>query len=168
MLELAATESPTLKLAILYHDIAKPYCYRRYGSGRGHDSSELASERMDIQIPTNMRKTVLFLIANHVRMYKTYEMTPKKIASFIESFGRDSELLQNSIKLAHFDDQGRTTLTEAKTIQGKELRTVHLCVIDYSPVAWISRQTKQPSGDAIKQHIHNHNIRLVKEVFNRN
>lgn len=168
MLRLAAHNTPTMKAAIIYHDIVKPYMYRRHGSGRGHDSGKLAAERMDIQLPANMKKKVLFLVDNHVRVYKTHEMTPKKIASFLEKFGRDHQLLKASIQLAHYDDQGRTTLTEQKTIQGKELRAAHLCILDYSPAKWINSQPTRPSGDSIKQHIHNYNIKVVKEIFKRN
>lgn len=164
MLRVKASE-PILDLAVLYHDVAKPYCYKTYGSSRGHHEQELVDTLLPNWLPVSIRKTLLFLIDNHTRIYKTSEMSHNTIASFLAKY-KDSETLGLQLSLAHKDDQGRERDPGvSKGIQATKIIGAWKKINNYSPEKWISEQDNRPSGDAIKQHIHRQNINIVKEYF---
>jgi tRNA nucleotidyltransferase (CCA-adding enzyme) len=61
-------ESILLKLTALYHDIAKPYCYRHYGNAAGHEKIELVEPLIDMKIPKKLEQSMLILIKNHIKI----------------------------------------------------------------------------------------------------
>lgn len=166
MLGVQAT-TPLLDLAILYHDVAKPYCYKTFGASKGHDSVELVDPLLPKWIPAGIRKTVLFLISNHTKIYKTTEMSANKIASLLAEYG-DKDTLDTQLELAYADENGRITDGQVSHVtQYEEISKAWEAINSYSPSDWIKESETRPSGNAIQQHIHNKNISIVKEVFNK-
>lgn len=165
VLEKLKNQSPLLKLTALYHDIAKPYCYKKYGNSSDHENKEKVEPLLDIQIPIKLQKKMLFLISNHLRISKLNEMKTSKIAKFFESFKKDSSLLQNLITFAKADDEGRVTDIPKVKLDEKALFETLEAISNYSPKQWIDSLENIPSGEAIAQHIHKKNIEFVKRYF---
>ncbi len=159
-------ESRLLKLSALYHDIAKPYCYRTYGNSAKHDKIEIVEPLLDMQVPSKIKKRMLFIIENHIRVYILDTMKPSKVAQFFESFKRDKKLLEELIILSDADNQGRICIKEKKYLPKEKLLKCFELITDYSPKEWIDSQGKEKvSAEAIKQHIHRYNIEVVKKEF---
>ncbi len=174
MLELLAHSSKpyglTLRLAALYHDIGKPYTYRNKGNSNGHEKLELVENLVPKWIPASTRRKVLMLITNHTKVYKAHEMRANSIATFLEQYRHDRELLVMQVNLAQADDKGRITdYGIHKTILQEELLKAFDVIEAYSPKEWINSQitiwNKTPSGETIKQHVHQTNISIVKMYF---
>ena len=160
--------SHLLKLTALYHDIAKPLCYRLYGSSAGHENPKLVEELLDIEIPKKIKKKMLFLIANHIKIGRLTKMRSKKIALFLESFRKDKSLFLDLIKFCQADNNGRKTNQKKEpNFPSQDLIEVFDKIASYSPRSWIKMQKKPPSPETIKQHIHKRNIEFV-ESFLRN
>jgi tRNA nucleotidyltransferase (CCA-adding enzyme) len=157
--------SPLLKLTAIYHDIAKPYCYRRYGNGSRHDKKELVAERIDMHIPTKLKNRMLFLIENHIRVSILDEMKPSKIATFFENFRRDRELLIELLNFYDADNSGRICDAPLNELDKDKILKTFDAIVSYSPKIWISTHDTRPSNQAIAQHIHHYNIKVVKEIF---
>lgn len=157
-------QTHVMKLSILYHDIAKPYCYRTLGSSAGHDSVDLISEFIDMYLPVKLYQQVLFNTKNHVLVYRTYEMSAKRIATFLEQF-KSVEQLLTLLQLASFDSRGRINIGVEKDIEHNMLLRALTNILAYSPVEWISSKDSRPSGEAIKNHIHKVNIAFVNEAI---
>lgn len=155
------SESLLLKLTALYHDIAKPYCYRTYGNAAGHEKIELVEPKLDMQIPARLKKKMLFLIKYHIKIAKLQEMRVQKVASFFEEFRRDEELLDDLIKFCYADDRGRITESEPLELEEEKLKSTLKQIVSYSPKEWIESQSTKPSGEQIAQHIHCKNIEIV-------
>ncbi len=155
------------KLTALYHDIAKPLCYRTVGDSSGHEDSKLVKPLIDMQLPSKLTKKMLFLIQNHIKIYILFTMKPSKIATFFESFRKDRQLLIDLITIANADNQGRICLEELPQNLNEELiLNIFDDISSYSPKQWIdSCQKDNLSPDAIKQHIHNYNISIVKKYI---
>lgn len=162
MLKLADHESPTVKWMILYHDIAKPLCRRLYGNGAGHDSEELASPLIDIQLPAKIKKKVLFHINIHQRIFKIFEMTPKKVAKLIYSFRKDSGLLRDVLLVSSYDKAGATSIIDRPDSDFTQFLLAFNEVNSYSPYQWIQQQATIPNPLHIQQHIHNHAIQIIR------
>eukprot|EP01022_Parablepharisma_sp_SALTPOND_P014001 TRINITY_DN18840_c0_g2_i1.p1 TRINITY_DN18840_c0_g2~~TRINITY_DN18840_c0_g2_i1.p1 ORF type:complete len:438 (+),score=32.30 TRINITY_DN18840_c0_g2_i1:301-1614(+) len=155
------SESLLLKLTALYHDIAKPYCYRTYGNAAGHEKIELVEPKLDMQIPTRLKKKMLFLIKYHIKIAKLQEMRVQKVASFFEEFRRDEELLDDLIKFCYAVDRGRITESAPLEREEEKLKSTLKQIVSYSPKEWIESQSPKPSGEQIAQHIHCKNIEMV-------
>jgi len=158
-------ESALLKLTALYHDIAKPYCYKSFGSGAGHDSRELVEERIDINIPTKLKKQMLFLIENHIKIALLEDMRANKVANFLENFKGKRELLFVLLRFKEADDTGRITQMKKVCIEREKLLQTFEKISSYSPKEWIDSQINQVTNLQIKQHVHNKNIAFVKETY---
>lgn len=115
-------ESITLKLTALYHDIAKPYCYRNYGNSSNHEDIKLVEPLMDIKVPQNIKDRVLFLIANHVKISLLEQMRRKKVEEFFENFSGDTESLEELIRFKEADDRGRICDREKRVFDSKKVR----------------------------------------------
>jgi len=165
MFRLADNESPIIKFMILYHDIAKPLCRELYGSGHGHDSAELAEPLIDIKLPKKTLHYVLFHVENHQRIFGIHEMTPKKVVKLIKSFRKDSTLLDSVLLVSQYDKLGSIRIAEPPPVTFTGFLLAFDAVNSYSPLAWINSQESRPKPEAIKQHIHRHNISLVKELL---
>jgi len=164
MLKIVKDESMVIKMSVLYHDIAKPFCYRAYGSSAGHDEYGLINDRIDIHLPAKLRKEVLFHTTNHVNIYKTYEMKAATIATFLESFKSINQLNELFI-IASADDEGRIAVSETEPVEKMLLITALHEILEYSPREWIDSQDYPVASIAIKQHIHNYNIGVVKKFI---
>jgi tRNA nucleotidyltransferase (CCA-adding enzyme) len=159
-------ESRLLKLSALYHDIAKPSCYRIYGNSAKHDKIEIVEPLLDMQVPSKMKKRMLFIIQNHIRVYILDTMKPSKVAQFFESFKKDRRLLEELILFADADNQGRICMKEKKNLPRQKLLNCFDLISSYSPKSWIDSHEKgKVSSEAIKQHIHKYNIDVVKKEF---
>jgi len=158
-------ETILLKLTALYHDIAKPYCFRTYGNGERHGDPEKIEPRIDMQIPAKMKERVLFLSEMHTKLPKLPEMSVYHIADFFERFNKDDTLLIELLRFKRADDQGRFTDVPRPEIWERALLKTFDAISVYSPKAWIDAQEKMPDGKAIALHVHLHNIEIVKRTF---
>ena len=153
----------TLKLTALFHDIKKPDSYKKYGMGKSHDTNFESLIESELEIPTKIKKTMFFLIKNHIRVFRTNEMKPNKIATFLESYRKDVLLLENQIKLGIADSLGRITKINKKIDSLDTLLVSLKEIASYSPVKWINEQENRPSSLGIKNHIHRVNINIIKK-----
>lgn len=158
-------ESPLLKLTALYHDIAKPYCFRTYGNGERHGDPDKIEPRIDMQIPVKMKNRILFVSEMHVKLPKLPQMSVYHIADFFERFNRDESLLEELIRFKRADDQGRFTDVPRPEIWERALLKTFDAINAYSPKKWIESQPQTPDGKAIALHVHLHNIEIVKRTF---
>ncbi len=167
-----------LKFAALYHDIAKPYCYRHFGNSSGHDKQEYILPALDIFIPKSIQKPMLQLIKNHTKIYKLDEMRPSKIIEFFDSFCRDKSLLNLQIALLFADRKGRIDLQDSTTkskdspydsLSNQAFRQRILQTFNalnaYSPKLWLESQKNLPNAQAIKAHILQEKIKILDSVF---
>ena len=162
MLKHAQHEPSIIKYMILYHDICKPICYTNYGSGIGHDTSELAEPLIDIKLPTKIKKYVLFHIQNHQRLRKVEtNMSASKIVKFIKSFRKDKKLLEACIKVDFYDTLGSISNCQKSFTMQQELIEAFDKISSYSPLPWIQSQVTPPNQEQIKQHIHRYNLSVV-------
>jgi tRNA nucleotidyltransferase (CCA-adding enzyme) len=149
------------------HDIAKPYCYKNYGDSRGHDDIELVKPRYFLDTPAIMKKQVLFLVSNHIKIYKTQEMKSTSIAKLLYLY-KEPELLRMQLALGSYDNAGRIADPDAnKDIQYDSIQAAHTDILAYSPKHWIENKETTPSGEAIKQHVHSFNHSVVNMHFRR-
>lgn len=158
-------ETPLLKLTALYHDIAKPYCYRTFGNGLRHGEPDNIAPRIDMQIPAQMKEKVLFLSEQHGKLSKLPEMSVYHIADFFESFQKDETLLTDLIRFKRADDQGRFTDVPRPEIWERALFKTFDAINAYNPQKWIDAQQQTPDDKAIALHVHLHNIEIVKRTF---
>jgi len=168
MIKNISNGSPLQKLTAIYHDIAKPICYRINGDSAGHEQRKLVSPLIDMQLPTKLTKRMLFLIENHIKIYILFTMKASKIATFFESFRKDRQLLIDLIIIANADNQGRIAIDTTKNLDEELLLNIFDDIAQYSPKAWIDIQCKKskvPEPEVIKQHIHSYNIDIVKKYL---
>ncbi len=168
MLKNISNGSPLQKLTAIYHDIAKPICYRTDGDSAGHEQRKLVSPLIDMQLPTKLTKRMLFLIENHIKIYILFTMKASKIATFFESFRKDRQLLIDLIIIANADNQGRIAIDTTENLDEELLLNIFDDIAQYSPKAWIDiqgKKSKSPEPEVIKQHIHNYNIDIVKKYL---
>jgi tRNA nucleotidyltransferase (CCA-adding enzyme) len=161
------SELPLLKLCAIYHDIAKPQCYRDYGNGAGHESKELVEPLIDMQIPVKIKNRLLFIIDNHGRVSKLWEMRASKIATFFEQFKKDRGLLLELLRFNEGDNLGRITDNPKVLLDTEMILKIFDGIASYSPKNWIDNQADKPSGVAIAQHVHKYNIGVVTEMMNK-
>lgn len=157
--------SKLLKTTALYHDIAKPYCYRKFGNSSGHDSIDIVKQFIDIQLPTKVQKRMLFLIQYHIKIAIILEMKPQKIATFFESFKKDKTLLEDLLYFYNADNEGRITNEEKEPLNKELILRIFDNISSFSPKKWIDGQENRPSGEAIKQFVHKTNISIVKKLL---
>ena len=157
-------QSDLLKLTAIYHDIAKPLMYEKSnGQNAGeHDNIKFVRALIDIQLPNKLRKKMLFIIQNHLKIFNLHKMKDTKIARFFEGYKKDKKLFQDQLIFAKADSSGRISKYKNK-LNEKPLIKIFDKILQYSPVNWIQNQDSQPSGEAIKQHIHRVNIRIIIE-----
>ncbi|MBL6969859.1 MAG: polynucleotide adenylyltransferase [Campylobacterales bacterium] len=168
MLKNISNGSPLQKLTAIYHDIAKPICYRTDGDSAGHEQRKLVLPLIDMQLPTKLTKRMLFLIENHIKIYILFTMKASKIATFFESFRKDRQLLIDLIIIANADNQGRIAIDTTENLDEELLLNIFDDIAQYSPKAWIDiqyKKSKVPEPEVIKQHIHNYNIGIVKKYL---
>ena len=165
MLKHADHEPALIKWMILYHDIVKPLSRRLYGNGSGHDSATLAEPRIDIKLPKSILKPVLFHIDIHQRIFKIFDgMRYKKVTALIESFKKDRSLLDAVLLVSHYDKLGATRLSEPTPSDFTSFLQAFDEISAYRPKPWIEA-SNNPSGEAIKQHIHTTNISIVRKYL---
>jgi len=159
-------ESELLKFTALYHDIAKPIMYQKTGGANagGHDNIEVVKPLIDSYLPAKLKKRVLFLIKNHIRISLLDKMRVNKIASFFESYKKDRELFNAQLIFAKADTLGRIGI-DKKILNNQKLLTIFDKIANYSPSNWIKEQKKPPKGETIKQHIHKMNIKIISDVM---
>lgn len=170
MLQLASLYAPVIKYMILYHDICKPKCRRLYGNGTGHDSAEMAEPLLDIKLPTKIKEYVLHHIEYHQRIFKVYDdMSARKIVKLIKAFKKDRLLLTYMIIVGNFDKDGSICLYPRQRTDFTSFKLAFDEVNSFSPLLWIEEYTakngEKPSGQAIKQYVHNEQIKIVKSII---
>ena len=158
-------EGILLKLTALYHDIAKPECYKRYGNGSHHEDIKLVEPLLDITIPAKVKNKMLFLIANHIKIALLADMRSAKLATFFESFKKDRELLITLLKFKDADNKGRISDVAKQNSDYSMILKTFDAIATYSPKEWIDSQEKEIKTDAIVQHIHKQNIEYVKKYL---
>ena len=167
VLKLLCSNSTLLKLTALYHDIAKPYTYRHFGNSNGHDNPKIVESLIDMQIPKNIKKQMLILIANHIKISHLPQMRPNKILHFFESFNKDKMLLKAQIKLFYADQKGRISDYKIPSLPLKLIFKIFYALQDYSPQEWIISQANKPSGNTIKNYVLNSKIKLIKSILQK-
>jgi tRNA nucleotidyltransferase (CCA-adding enzyme) len=170
MLQLASLYTPVIKYMILYHDICKPKCRRLYGNGAGHDSAEMAEPLLDIKLPTKIKEYVLHHIEYHQRIFKVYEdMSARKIVKLIKAFKKDKLLLTYMIIVGKFDKDGSICLYQRPHTDFSSFKHAFDEVNSFSPLFWIqdyiAKNGERPSGEVIKQYVHNEQIKIVKSII---
>lgn len=157
----------TLKLTAVYHDIAKPLCYRISNTANGHESLDLVLPRVDLDIPNKYKKPMLTIIENHIRITRIEEMTSKNIAKFLYGLRKESESIESILRFYTADSLGRETEVPKKPLPEKEILEAFKEIESYSPLEWI-KETELTNPEQIKQHIHRYNIGVINDVFKRN
>lgn len=157
-------ESNLLKLTALYHDIAKPMMYNKTNGANagGHDNIKFVEPLIDINISNKIKRKMLLLISNHLKIFNLYKMRANKIATFFETYKKDKELFISQLIFARADTNGRISIIK-KHINDDVLLEIFDKISKYSPLKWINEQENKPSGEVIKQHIHNMNIYIIKK-----
>ncbi len=156
-------ENILLKLTALYHDIAKPYSYRKFGNSINHELIEIVLPLIDIQIPKKLQSKMLFLIQNHIKVGQLKDMRITKIAKFFKSLKKDRELLINLIKFYNADNLGRISTMKKELLNSAIILNIFDEIYSYSPKDWISTQNIKLSGNQIKEHIHNITISIINK-----
>ncbi|WP_345969363.1 polynucleotide adenylyltransferase [Sulfurimonas sp. HSL1-6] len=158
-------ETPLLKLTALYHDIAKPYCFRTYGNGTHHGDPDKIAPRIDMAIPEQMKAQILFLSEMHTKLPKLPQMSIYHITDFFERFKSDETLLEALIRFKRADDQGRFTDVPRPAIWDRAILKTFDAITAYTPEKWIAAQAEKPDDKAIALHMHLHNVEVVKRTF---
>lgn len=155
------------KLACLYHDIAKPYCYREYGNGQGHENPELVESFLDIQIPNKYKKPMLILIGNHIRIARFYDLKLTKQVKFFDTYKRNKQLLVEQINLFNLDSKHRNTIEASKRTNLNLLPLIEIfnSLLEYSPKQWIDSFTTKPKVEHIKQKILSDKSNIIKDFY---
>jgi hypothetical protein len=94
-------------------------------------------------------------------------MKPQSVATFFESFRKDRQLFLDLIRFYDGDNRGRITHEPKETLDQTLLLELFDAIVAYSPKDWIASQKQPPRGEVIAQHVHNHNIHLVKHYFKK-
>ncbi len=155
-----------VKLSILFHDIVKPYMHRTTGSGTGHEDEALINERLPNWIPSKLRKRVLLICKNHLKVYKLNLMSDRKIAKFFEQFTSKRSTFIDLLSLGEADANGTIISSFVSPDRRSRLDLSNLLALrdqiaNYNPIPWIRTQAN-PSRYSISNHIHMKNIQLVK------
>ena len=157
-------ENLCLKLSALYKDIAKPYKHVNCSNYSEYDN--LVESLIDIQIPNKLKKDILLLIKNYVKIQKIGSLKASNIVTFLESYKGNLKLLKSQIKLFYADLKARKAYRNIKT---KKMDTDKLIVafekIKYSPKQWIESKEIPPNAKQIKDHILQEKIKIIKEIF---
>lgn len=152
-----------LKLAAVYHDIAKPFTYEQYGNGAGHDDLELIEPRIDMFIPPKIKNKMMFIIKNHIRAFEIKNMKPSKVVNLIIESGKTDELANDLNTFMIADIDGRISISKKRyPFYDNELSTLHYLVMNVSPNRWIRQQEKRPEPIDIKNFVINERIKVVK------
>ena len=107
ILQTVRVASPSIRLAALMHDIAKPYCKVEYGRYAGHD---VEGERIARDVLTGLRypnavvKETCFLVRNHMYNLKN-DVSDKKLRIFIQKNHRYIDKLV-ALKKADYEGGG--------------------------------------------------------------
>lgn len=153
-----------LKFAALYHDIAKPYCYRNFGNSQGHDDLKIIAPLLDISIPNAIKKPMLLLIQNHIKIYLLPQMRLSKCVKFFDSYKKDSILLELQLDLLLADKQGRISqkFLDSNFLDFKKtLLNTFNTLLNYSPKEWIAQNN--PTPNAIQTQVLKEKIRILKK-----
>jgi tRNA nucleotidyltransferase (CCA-adding enzyme) len=158
-------ESQLLKTTAIFHDIAKPMIYQKTNGANagGHDNPKFVEPLIDIQLPSKLKKKMLFIIQNHQKIFNLNKMKEKTIATFFELYRKDRGLFEAQLVFAKADTNGRIGANK-KFLDEKLLLDIFDKILQYSPVKWIDEQTIKPNGETIKQHIHRININIIKQL----
>ncbi|MBD3840674.1 MAG: polynucleotide adenylyltransferase [Campylobacterales bacterium] len=165
VLEKVQEKSILLQFCALYHDIAKPYCYRKFGNSSGHDNPLLVASLLDIQIPVKIKKDLLFIIQNHIKIAILDQMKASKIATFFESFRKRKDLLIDLLDLHDCDNHGRICFKPITNLDRKKIINTFDAINNYKVQHWLDTFDSRPSNEAIAQHIHKTNIVIINKVF---
>lgn len=153
-----------LKFAALYHDIAKPYCYRNFGNSQGHDNLKIIAPLLDISIPNAIKKPMLLLIQNHIKIHLLPQMRLSKCVKFFDSYKKDSILLELQLDLLLADKQGRISqkFLDSNFLDFKKtLLNTFNTLLNYSPKEWIAQNN--PTPNAIQTQVLKEKIRILKK-----
>lgn len=160
------THVVSCKLALLYHDIAKPSCIKEVGNSAGHDSLELISTKYDIQIPTGTKAFVNLFTSQHIRAWRLHEMTPQKVLKFYKLFQGHKKVLSDFIAVCNADSLGRTTDYKRDVLNVNNFLELQQRLKDFTPKYWILSFDERPSNQRIKDYVHKQELNIVKQFYN--
>ncbi|HHH72487.1 MAG TPA: polynucleotide adenylyltransferase, partial [Sulfuricurvum sp.] len=158
-------ESMLLKLTALYHDIAKPYCYRIHGDGREHTEPKLIEPRIDLQLPSKLKSSLLFLSEMHTKVAELPTMRTEQVAEFFECFNKNAAMMQALLRFTEANNNGRIADAPGPKIVYDAIWKTFEAISSYSPRQWIESQKEPPEGKNIAAHIHQHNIEVIKHTL---
>ncbi|MDD6054985.1 MAG: HD domain-containing protein [Helicobacter sp.] len=154
-----------LQFAALYHDIAKPHCYREFGNSNGHDNAKIVESFLDITLPHYIKKPMLLLISNHIRIAKLKEMKASKVLQFLDSFKGNLELFYLQITLFLADKKGRISYVESKVDFSDFTPYINafIAIKNLSIKKWC--EEKKPSVEQIKGYLLKQKLEILKNAL---
>lgn len=158
-------ESMLLKLTAFYHDIAKPYCYRIYGDGREHNEPKLIEPRIDLQLPSKLKSSLLFLSEMHIKELELPTIHLEEVAEFFERFNKNAPLMQTLLCFTEANNNGYIADASQPKISYDAIWETFKAISSYSPRQLIESQKQSSEGKNIAAHIHQHNIEVDQAYF---
>lgn len=138
----------TLRLAALFHDVAKPLCVESHADGKvtfyGHETvgAETASSVMDrLKFPHQIRDDVVVLVRSHMRFGGHKQFTDKAARKVLRDVG---ELTEQLLELCEADRAAHSNA--APQLDFNEIREVLARVAEKTP---IEKLCSPLSGDRI-------------------
>ena len=156
-----------LKLAAVYHDIAKPICNELHGNSHGHEDLDLVLPRIDLYIPNKYLKPMQTIIEHHIKIAKVPTMLPKTIAKFLYKLRQQPNIINQLLRFYIADSKGRISSKQRQILPYRRILKSYKEIQKYSPKKWIEETGRNRPGQ-IQQDIHKHNIRIVNDTFGRN
>jgi tRNA nucleotidyltransferase (CCA-adding enzyme) len=159
------TDVVSVKLALLYHDIAKPSRIKAVGSSADHDNIARVEFMIDMWIPSGKNDIVLMFIEQHIRAWRLPEMTPQKILKFYKRFQGNVKVLEDFVIMANADSLGRICDTHKGLLDITFMSSVLKELNAYTPKHWIVSLEERPSGQRIRDYVHKQELEIVKRRY---
>lgn len=161
MLSMATEGSLRLKLATLYHDIAKPPLRYENGHGGGHEDISYinANNLITLRMPAKLRSDIELLVQNHIRLAMIPELTTKKILKLFLQY-KDESLLQDQMTLMKYDNTSADSLMPRQQLNEQSLLSLRDRLFTYKVNLEL---LKDKPGHHIKQIIHKDKLAIVAQ-----
>lgn len=167
MLKIANTASIETKLAILYHDILKPFTYREYGNGSGHDDMDLLPKYYDIHMPIAIKKKVTLMIGTHLDIFKLDKIDSLKVVDIYSRFNKLEDTFKDLLVLSNADNNGRITLGPRDNLDHKVLLNLYKALKEVDITPWIREKTDMgypPKGHKIAEQFRRMKAKVVRDA----
>lgn len=157
---------PVLKLAALFHDIAKPALYLSKGNAYGHEDHPMIEKSIQdsLQLDNLTFKTILLLIHNHIKIFKLEELKASTLLKFLEQFNYNT--FKSLVELSIADATGRITESIKTSLTDARLQEYVILIEQlhsYTPKKYLDTLEKYPNGEVIKQYVHREKLNIIKQ-----